>query len=89
MSKETSIFILGALIFFSPYMGFPREYKEWFLVVVGILLMMIGYRLRRLAFLRSLEDGNGGKRAEGFVESSALTEKKSEPASESTTNQYI
>jgi hypothetical protein len=77
MSKETLVFAFGALIFFSPFIGIPREYKEWFLIGVGILLMIIGYRLRRLAFLRSLEDGSGERRADVFVESggpSSVTE---------------
>ncbi len=68
MSKETFVFIVGALIFFSPFMGLPREYTKWFLIGAGIVLMILGYRLRRLAFLRSLEDGSGERRADVFVE---------------------
>lgn len=71
MSKETTVFIFGILVFFVPFLGFPREYKEWILIVVGGLLTILGYRLRRLAFLRSLDDGTGGKRGEVFTESSA------------------
>jgi hypothetical protein len=71
MSKETMVSILGVLVFFSPFMGFPREYKEWFLIGAGILLSIIGYRLRRIAFLRSLDDGSGGKRTDVFTESSS------------------
>lgn len=80
MSKETIVFILGALVFLSPYMGFPREYKEWFFIVSGVFLMAIGYRLRRLAFLRSLEDGSGRRRADDvFVESTVPQTDLTEP----------
>jgi len=68
MSKEALVMVLGALIFLTPFMGIPREHKEWFFIGAGIVLMIIGYRLRRLAFLRSLEDGSGQKRADAFTE---------------------
>lgn len=50
-------------------MGFPHEYKDWFLIVIGILLMITGYKLRRFAFLRSLEDEKGERKADVFTES--------------------
>ena len=70
MSKETCVFILGVLVLSTPFMGFPHEYKDWFLIVIGILLMITGYRLRRLAFLHSLEDEKGERKADVFTESS-------------------
>jgi hypothetical protein len=76
MSKETLVFIIGALVFFSPFSGLPRDYKEWFLILAGILLMIIGYRLRRLAFLRSIDTGNGERRTELFVENNSDVEEE-------------
>lgn len=73
MSKETFIIILGILVFFSSFLGLPSEYKEWLLIICGILLMATGYRLRRIAFLRSLEHESGERRSDAFVESSAIT----------------
>lgn len=72
MSKETIVVALGLLVFFSPFLGLPRAHTEWLLMVCGALLMIVGYRLRRLAFLRSLEDGSGRRRADDvFVETPA------------------
>ncbi len=73
MSKETSVCVVGAVVFFVPFMGLPREYKEWILIVAGILLMILGYGLRRMAFFRSIEDGNGGKQGDVFKESGAVS----------------
>jgi len=69
MSKETFVFVLGFLVFFSSFLGLPREYKEWLLIACGVLLMMIGYSLRRSAFLRSLEHESGERRGDVFIES--------------------
>ncbi len=69
MSKETFVFLLGTLVFFTSFLGLPREYKEWIFIVTGILLMFTGYRLRRAAYLRSLETPHGERRADAFAES--------------------
>ncbi len=76
MSKETTVCILGMVVFFIPFAGLPREYKEWALIVSGVLLMMVGYSLRRISFLRSIEDGNGGKIGEVFRESGVILQKE-------------
>ena len=70
MSKETSVFVLGIVVFFSTFLGLPTEYKEWIFIVSGALLIGIGYRLRRRAFLRSIENDSGERRSEEFVENS-------------------
>ncbi len=69
MSKETFVFILGILVFFTPFLGLPGDYKEWILIVSGVLLVVTGYRLRRAKFLRSLEHHSGERRGDAFVES--------------------
>ncbi len=76
MSKETFVFALGALIFFSSFLGLPREYKEWLLIGCGVFLMGIGYSLRRNAFLKSLEHESGERRGDAFVESVATPPEK-------------
>ncbi len=68
MSKESFVFLLGGVVFFSPFFGLPREYKEWLLIVCGLLLMGIGYRLRRRAFFKSFEHESGERRGDAFVE---------------------
>jgi hypothetical protein len=74
MSKESSVFVLGGIVFFTSFLGVPSEYKEWMFIVSGLLLMAVGYRLRRIAFLRSLEHESGERRGEAFVESGATRE---------------
>lgn len=76
MSKETAVFVLGFVTFFVPYLGLPLEYKKWILIVVGALLMVIGYTLRRQAFLKSLEHESGERRADVFVESAPKADEK-------------
>lgn len=70
MSKESSVFVFGGIVFFTSFLGVPSEYKEWIFIIMGALLMIIGYRLRRIAFLRSLEHESGERRGEAFVENS-------------------
>lgn len=74
MSKETFVVILGAIVFFSSFLGLPSEYKEWLLIVCGVLLIAVGYRLRRNEFLKSLEHESGERRGHTFVESSSTPE---------------
>lgn len=69
MSKETLVFVVGVIVFFVPFLGVPSEYKKWILVVSGIALLIVGYSLRRRAFLLSIEHRSGERRADGFIES--------------------
>ncbi len=73
MSKETLVFVFGMLVFFVPFVGVPTEWKEWFLMGAGAVLMAVGYALRRNAFFQSLENENGERRADVFVESASVT----------------
>ncbi|HEX4799360.1 MAG TPA: hypothetical protein VFV22_02375 [Candidatus Paceibacterota bacterium] len=73
MSKETLVFVLGFIVCFSPFIGISRDHKEWLLIGIGTILMMVGYRLRRLSFLRSLDErGVGERRADVFVENAGF-----------------
>jgi hypothetical protein len=71
MSKESLVFILGVVVFFAPFAGLPSQYKEWLFIACGVLLIITGYRLRRRAFLKSLEHESGERRGDAFVESGA------------------
>ncbi len=72
MSKETLVFVFGMLVFFVPFVGVPTEWKEWFLMGGGVVLMAVGYALRRNAFFQSLEHESGERRADVFVESASV-----------------
>ena len=73
MSKETTVFVIGIVVFFMPFLGVPQVYKMWILVGSGIILMFFGYALRRRAFLQSLEQEGGERKADAFVESAPST----------------
>lgn len=68
MSRESFVFLFGFVVFFTPFLGIPRDWKEWILMGSGILLMFLGYKLRRAAFLRSITSENGEHRSDVFVE---------------------
>ncbi len=68
MSRESFVFLLGFVVFFTPFLGIPREWKEWVFITAGVLLMFFGYKLRRLAFLRSIQTSEGEHRSTAFVE---------------------
>ena len=72
MSKETLVFVLRILIFFTSFLGVPSEYKELILIVSGLLLIGTGYKLRRNAFLKSLEHESGERRGDAFTESGVV-----------------
>ena len=76
MSKETSVFVLGIVVFFTTFLGIPTEYKEWIFIVSGIMLIGVGYRLRRRAFLQSIESENGERKSDVFVESNGAQEQE-------------
>ena len=68
MSRESFVFLIGFIIFFTPFLGIPRDWKEWVSIVAGVLLMFVGYKLRRAAFLRSIMHESGEHRGNAFVE---------------------
>lgn len=71
MSQESFIFFIGILVTLTPFLGIPNAWKQWIFVGFGSLLIVVGYRLRRARYLRSLETHEGERRAEAFVENKA------------------
>lgn len=69
MSRESLVILIGIVVFFVPYLGVPEIWKTYLLVGSGILLMVLGYLLRRAAYLRNTESGNGLRRTDSYVES--------------------
>lgn len=68
MSRESFVFTLGFIVFFTSFLGLPGDYKETIFIISGALLMIVGYGLRRSAFLRSIEDESGERKSDAFVE---------------------
>lgn len=75
MSKESFVFFIGLVVFFIPFLGVPRDYKDWIAGIAGALLMWCGYQLRRRRFLLSITHGEERK-SNAFSES--ITETKVE-----------
>jgi hypothetical protein len=50
-------------------MGVPPEWKEYLMLAVGALLVVIGFSLRRSAYHHKIDRGNGEIGTDSFVES--------------------
>lgn len=74
MSRESLVFVIGFIVFLTPFLGVPREWKEYIFISSGFLLMVVGYLLRRGAFMRSIDMGKGERRSDAFVESVSFRE---------------
>jgi hypothetical protein len=68
MSRESLVLILGLIVTSVTHLGVPSVWKEWITFSAGVLLVALGYSLRRAAFFRSIEVRPGERRAEAFVE---------------------
>ena len=68
MTKGTFLFFLGLFLIVVPYFGIPSVWKQYIYVGLGILIVLIGYSLRRAQYLRELDLGNGHRGGETFVE---------------------
>lgn len=51
-----------------PNLGIPDVWKLYFYIGAGIVLVVVGYSLRRSAYLRSIEKENGEQGTDSFVE---------------------
>jgi hypothetical protein len=69
MSRESLVLLFGIIILVTPSLGIPEDWKGYVYAGSGILLIVVGYVLRRSAYLRSTDAGNGGRVTDSFVES--------------------
>jgi hypothetical protein len=68
MSRESIVFTLGILLLVIPSLGIPENWKFYFFLFAGVVLVVAGYSLRRSAYLRSIEKENGERGTDSFVE---------------------
>lgn len=68
MSRESMVIMLGLLVIFVPVFGIPNAWKQPALITIGLLLMVVGYTLRRSMYLRTIDRGNGERGTDSFVE---------------------
>lgn len=69
MTRESLVFSIGIIIFLTPFLGVPRDLKEYVFLACGMILMVVGFMLRRAAFFRSIERERGEHRSDAFSES--------------------
>lgn len=68
MSRESIVFTLGILFLVIPNLGIPENWKFYFYMLAGVVLVVVGYSLRRSSFFRSIEKENGEQGTDSFVE---------------------
>ncbi len=69
MTKGTAVFLFGLLLLVVPALGIPLWWKQVFFIATGVILLGIGYAIRRSDYLRTLDDSVTGMRhGETFVE---------------------
>ncbi len=68
MSKETIVFIAGVLLTLTPFIGVPETWRTGTVVGLGIILILLGYSLRRATYLSKIDKGNGERGTNAFVE---------------------
>lgn len=68
MSRESIVFTLGILLLVIPSLGIPESWKFYFFMAAGVILVVVGYSLRRSAYLRSIQKENGERGTDSFSE---------------------
>lgn len=68
MSRESIVFTLGILLLVTPHLGIPEMWKLYLFSAIGLALVVVGYSLRRSAYLRSIAKENGEHGTDSFVE---------------------
>ncbi len=68
MTKGTLVFLLGLVTIVLPALGVPLFWKQILFGVMGIILVGIGYSIRRSQYLATLEYDGSVRSAETFVE---------------------
>ncbi|MEK7639448.1 MAG: hypothetical protein AAB388_04780 [Patescibacteria group bacterium] len=68
MSRETTVFLLGMLLTIVPFLGIPLLWRQYLIVGIGIVLVLVGYALRRKVFLSRIDKGNGERGTDSFTE---------------------
>lgn len=68
MSKETLVFVIGFALTIIPFLGVPESWRQLTIAGLGGFLILLGYLLRRAAFFRRIDRGNGERGIDAFVE---------------------
>ena len=68
MSKETLVFLFGIILTILPFLGVPLLWRQYAIFAIGVLLIIIGYVLRRKVLLEKIDHGNCERGTDSFVE---------------------
>jgi hypothetical protein len=68
MTKSTVVFWIGFLLILVPYLGIPSDWKQYTYVGIGVVLVLLGYSLKRAQYLQGLERSGGVRGNDTFVE---------------------
>lgn len=68
MSKETTVFLLGIILTLVPFLGIPESWRQYSVLGIGVLLIVVGYILRRSVYLSEIDYGNGERGSDSFIE---------------------
>lgn len=68
MTKETLVFFAGIVLVLVPFLGIPELWRQYLIVGLGALLILVGYALRRALYLSRIDRGNGERGTDSFVE---------------------
>ncbi len=68
MSKETLVFFAGIVLTLVPFLGVPEKWKQYAIVSLGVILILVGYMLRRSVYFARIDQGNGERADDSFVE---------------------
>lgn len=68
MSKETLVFVFGFLLTIIPFLGVPETWRQYTIMGMGLILILVGYVLRRAIYMQRLDKGNGERGNNSYVE---------------------
>jgi heme/copper-type cytochrome/quinol oxidase subunit 4 len=68
MTRQTAVFFIGIVLTIIPFLGVPLAWREYSVAIIGVLLILIGYGLRREIFFARIDKGNGERGTDSFVE---------------------
>lgn len=76
MSRESLVLLIGIIVFFTPFLNVPEVWKQYVIAGSGLVLFVVGYFLRRAAYLRQTSLSDRERGTDSFVESEPLLEEE-------------
>lgn len=69
VSRESLVLLLGIITFTLPLIGVTPVWKEYGQIAIGVLLVFVGFSLRRSSYYRKITRSNGEISTDSFAES--------------------